>query len=199
MLRLPARLPLHEQPPRSRLIPPSCCPQLLPRFTQGLLAAVAGLAHRLDAAGLLARIESYLQSEGRLLSCAHPALQLCHLFAASTAFMPPLRLSFPLCRRICERRGGGTDRHNPAGGGELHATPLPNHLRMLRAFRTRCIKRPSPAPPPLQACHLGGLADTCLSLLARKLAASGPYWHEQARASLCWLQPHRLSCSSYNH
>lgn len=71
-----------------------------------LLAAVAGLAHRLDAGGLLAAIESYLQ----------------------------------------EASGG-------ADVSELIAT-----IQLA------------------EACHLGDLADTCLGLLAAKLAAAGPFW-----------------------
>lgn len=30
-----------------------------------------------------------------------------------------------------------------------------------------------------ETCHLGALADTCLTLLARQLAAAGPFWREQ--------------------
>ncbi len=30
-----------------------------------------------------------------------------------------------------------------------------------------------------ERCHLAALSDTCLSLLARKLASSGPFWREQ--------------------
>ena len=33
------------------------------RYADGLLDAVAGLAHRLDAAGLLSKIETYLRGE----------------------------------------------------------------------------------------------------------------------------------------
>jgi hypothetical protein len=32
-----------------------------------------------------------------------------------------------------------------------------------------------------ESCHLAGLADTCLSLLARQLAAAGPFWSEQVQ------------------
>lgn len=32
-----------------------------------------------------------------------------------------------------------------------------------------------------EACHLGGLQATCVALLARQLAAAGPFWHEQVR------------------
>lgn len=37
-------------------------PPPLRRYQEGLLASLASLAHRLDASGLLARIEAYLQS-----------------------------------------------------------------------------------------------------------------------------------------
>lgn len=71
-----------------------------------LLAAVAGLAHRLDAGGLLAAIDSYLRAAARGADVA-----------------------------------------------ELLAT-----VQLA------------------EACHLGELADTCLGLLAAKLAAAGPFW-----------------------
>lgn len=77
----------------------------------GLLAAVAGLAHRLDAGGLLAKIEGYLQA------------------ASASASIADLLSTVQLA----------------------------------------------------EACHLGGLADTCLTLLARRLAAAGPFWPEQVR------------------
>ncbi|EFN57079.1 hypothetical protein CHLNCDRAFT_143844 [Chlorella variabilis] len=98
---------------------------------EGLLAAVAGLAHRLDAAGLLAKIEAYLGERERAR-------------ASAAASIPELLGSVQLA----------------------------------------------------EACHLGGLGDTCLGLLATRLAAAGPFWGEQVSQgqlakcssdSLAWL------------
>lgn len=52
-MRLYARL-------HSRMFYAACCQC---RYADGLLDAVAGLAHRLDAAGLLSKIETYLRGE----------------------------------------------------------------------------------------------------------------------------------------
>jgi hypothetical protein len=87
------------------------------KYADGLLDAVAGLAHRLDAGGLLSKIETYLQG------------------ACTKASVPELIATVQLAEQ----------------------------------------------------CHLAALSDTCLSLLARKLAASGPFWREQVGDVCCFL------------
>lgn len=45
-----------------------------------------------------------------------------------------------------------------------------------------------------EACHLSALGDTCLALLARRLAAAGPFWHEQvSQEQLAECNPESLA------
>lgn len=133
----------------------------LHRAEAGLLPALVRLAHRLDAAPLLGKLEACLQGA----PAAREAGQQSGGTRGGILLLLPAGLPACLPPCLAGHLPAHTTRSPTAGAAASAAAPaLLASLQLAEVY------------------HLEALRGTCLQLLARRLAAAGPYWHEQLSA-----------------